>query len=590
MGGMDLSVAGLAAAYAAGTVTPRDVLGHVGEAIKRGENHCAWIHLLDDAALAPCLERLETLDPSAHPLWGVPFGIKDNIDLAGCPTTAACPAYSYVPEVSATVVDRLLAAGAVPLGKTNLDQFATGLVGTRSPFGAMRNAIDPDYIAGGSSGGSAVAVKLGMCGFALGTDTAGSGRVPAGFNGLVGFKPSFGWWSARGVVPACRTLDCVSVFAHSVADARVVAGVAGGFDPGDAYSRRIDFAGFDVARPRVGVIDPDRVSACDADHASAYLAFLASVDDAQVEIDPAPLFKAGRLLYEGPWLSERLAVLETFMASHRDEMHPVTRDIIAGGATPTAASAFRAQYELAGLRREASRLFEAVDVLTLPTAPTIFTLGEVERDPVRTNSRLGVFANFVNLLDLCALAIPAGRLPNGLPFGVTLIAPAGRDHALLDYGARLLGESVVTGERPGETHIAVCGAHLSGQPMNGELTRLGGYLVRGARTSDLYRLYALPDGKRPALIRDESGGAAIEVEVWSLLTSAVGSFLAGVAPPLGLGRVELSDGAWVSGFIAEPRAITGATEITRFGGWRAFQASVSHREPSAGRASPTADA
>ena len=570
---MNLSIATLTEAYASGAMTPRGVFEQVGEAIRRGASHCAWIHLLDDAALAKHLDRLATLDPADHPLWGVPFAIKDNIDLAGCPTTAACPAYSYVPQASATVVDRLLAAGAVPVGKTNLDQFATGLVGTRSPYGAMRNAIDPDYIAGGSSGGSAVAVRLGMCSFALGTDTAGSGRIPAAFNGLVGFKPSFGWWSARGVVPACRTLDCVSVFGGSVADARAVAGVAGGFDFDDAYSRRIDFAGFDVSRPRAGVIDPARVSACDADHAAAYRAFLASAEDTQVDIDPAPLFKAGRLLYEGPWLAERFAVLEAFMAYRSDDMHPVTRDIIAGGERPSAASAFHAQYELAELKREASRIFETVEVLILPTAPTIFTIKEVQRDPVATNSRLGVFANFVNLLDLCALAIPAGTLPTGLPFGVTLIAPAGRDHALLDYGARLLGESVATGERPGETRIAVCGAHLSGQPRNGELTRLGGYLVRSTRTSARYRLYALPDGKRPALIRDETDGAAIAVEVWSLPTTAVGAFLSGIGPPLGLGRIELSDGAWVGGFIAEPVAVVGATEITRFGGWRAYRES-----------------
>ena len=570
---MNLSIATLTEAYASGAMTPRGVFEQVGEAIRRGASHCAWIHLLDDAALAKHLDRLATLDPADHPLWGVPFAIKDNIDLAGCPTTAACPAYSYVPEASATVVDRLLAAGAVPVGKTNLDQFATGLVGTRSPYGAMRNAIDPDYIAGGSSGGSAVAVRLGMCSFALGTDTAGSGRIPAAFNGLVGFKPSFGWWSARGVVPACRTLDCVSVFGGSVADARAVAGVAGGFDFDDAYSRRIDFAGFDVSRPRAGVIDPARVSACDADHAAAYRAFLASVEDTQVDIDPAPLFKAGRLLYEGPWLAERFAVLEAFMAYRSDDMHPVTRDIIAGGEGPSAASSFHAQYELAELKRETSRIFETVEVLILPTAPTIFTIKEVQRDPVATNSRLGVFANFVNLLDLCALAIPAGTLPTGLPFGVTLIAPAGRDHALLDYGARLLGESVATGERPGETRIAVCGAHLSGQPRNGELTRLGGYLVRSTRTSARYRLYALPDGKRPALIRDETDGAAIAVEVWSLPTTAVGAFLSGIGPPLGLGRIELSDGAWVGGFIAEPVAVVGATEITRFGGWRAYRES-----------------
>ena len=571
---MNLSIAGLSDAYATGAVTPSEVLEHVGEAIQRGADHCAWIHLLDEAALDTHLNRVGMLDPAEHPLWGVPFAIKDNIDLAGCPTTAACPAYSYVPQASATVVDRLLAAGAIPVGKTNLDQFATGLVGTRSPYGAMRNAIDPDYVAGGSSGGSAVAVKLGMCSFALGTDTAGSGRVPAAFNGLVGFKPSFGWWSARGVVPACRSLDCVSVFAASVADARAVAGVAGGFDFDDAYSRRMEFAGFDVARPRAGVIDVDRVAACDADHAKAYRAFLASAEDSQIEIDPAPLFEAGRLLYEGPWLAERYAVLASFIADHRDDMHPVTHDIISGGASASAAAAFRAQHALAELKREASRIFESVDILIVPTTPTIFTIDEVTRDPVATNSRLGVFVNFVNLLDLCALAIPAGRLPTGLPFGVTLIAPAGRDHALLDYGARLLGESNATSERPGETHIAVCGAHLSGQPRNGELTRRGGYIVRSARTSARYRLYALPDGERPAMIRDEAGGAAIAVEVWSLPTTAVGSLLAGVGRPLDLGRIELSDGAWVGGFIAEPDAVIGATEITRFGGWRAYRASA----------------
>ena len=571
---MKLSIAALTEAYRSGAMTPRGVVEQVGEAVRRGTGHCAWIHLLGETALEAHLHRLETLDPAEHPLWGVPFGIKDNIDLAGCPTTAACPAYSYVPQVSATVVDRLLAAGAVPVGKTNLDQFATGLVGTRSPYGAMRNAIDPDYIAGGSSGGSAVAVKLGMCSFALGTDTAGSGRMPAAFNGLVGFKPSFGWWPARGVVPACRTLDCVSVFAGSVADARAVASVDGGFDFDDAYSRRMDFAGFDVSRPCVGVIDPDHVPACDEDHAEAYRDFVGSVEGGKVEIDPAPLFRAGKLLYEGPWLAERFAVLEAFMAHHAEDMHPVTRDIVAGGAAVSAASAFRAQYELAELQREATRMFETVDVIIVPTAPTIFTIDEVERDPVATNSRLGVFVNFVNLLDLCALAIPAGTLPNGLPFGVTLIAPAGRDHALLDYGARLLGEPIATAERPGETHLAVCGAHLSGQPRNGELTRLGSYLVRSTRTSHRYRLYALPDGMRPALIRDEADGTAIAVEVWSLPTTAVGRFLAGIGSPLGLGRIELSDGAWVGGFIAEPIAVTGAKEITRFGGWEAYRSSA----------------
>ncbi|MFK7912768.1 MAG: allophanate hydrolase [Pseudomonadales bacterium] len=580
---MEMTIAALRAHYASGALRPQDVLTEIRRRIDEHAPYNAWLHVLSENALQPYLDKLEHMDPEDSPLWGIPFAIKDNIDLAGCPTTAACPDFSYVPEQSATVVAKLIGAGALPIGKTNLDQFATGLVGTRSPHGPTRNAIDPKMISGGSSAGSAVALKLGHCCFSLGTDTAGSGRVPAALNGLVGFKPTRGWLSTSGVVPACRTLDCVSVFAHSVADARDVLNVAGGFDSADTYSRRLQFAGFDANKPRYGMLNEQSLEACHFAYKDAYDSWMAELPAVRV-CDTSFLLDAAALLYQGPWLSERYAALSEFMAEHRDSVYPTTRSIIENGAAFSAESAFKGQYQLAALRRRAETLFESIDVLVVPSVPAAYTIAQVEKEPIDTNAHLGTYTNFVNLLDLCAVAIPAEAQVHGLPFGVTLIAPAGRDHALLDLAASMLGSGpaaslesadLLPEARPGEFHLAVCGAHLDGQPLNSQLTERGGYLLWEGSTSPDYRLYALPDNKRPAMIRDAQQGQAIEVEVWSIDSAAVGSFLRGVAPPLGLGSVELSNGAWVNGFIAEPVATEGAAEVTHLGGWRSHLAARS---------------
>ena len=606
------TIAGLRAAYAAGRALPRTVIGRVAERAA-GDRHGVWIHRLGRGALDAHLARIEKQDARQAALWGVPFAIKDNVDLADTPTTAGCPGFAYTPVRSATVVERLLAAGAVPVGKTNMDQFATGLVGVRSPYGATCNAVAPEYIAGGSSSGSAVAVKLGMAAFAIGTDTAGSGRVPAAFNGLVGFKPSRGWWSTRGVVPACRTLDCVSVFTRNVADARTVADIAGGFDEEDTYARRVEFSDFDALNARFAFADPASLSFLGNEaYRALYRDFVAGLPNART-IDVAPFLAAGKLLYDGPWLAERQAAVGDFIESNPTSVLPVTRSVIQAGRRPSATACFEAQYRLAELKRQADMVFVKSDVLVLPTAPTIYRHAEVERDPVGTNASLGEYTNFVNLLDLCAVAIPAGHTPDGLPFGITLMAPAGYDYeaipaghtpdglpfgitpgksghtpdglpfgitlmapagydyALLNAAAALRGEPIVA--CPDQLRIAVCGAHMAGQPLNGDLVRRGAYLVSQTRTASNYRLYALPDGKRPALVRTDGEGAAIEVEVWSLPAREAGGFLATIAPPLGLGSVELRDGQWVNGFIAEGRAVAGAVDVTVFGGWRSYRSS-----------------
>lgn len=402
-----------------------------------------WIHRLETSEVHGYVDQLDAIDFEHAPLWGIPFAIKDNMDLANTPTTAGCPEYAYNPKDSATVVERLLAAGAVPIGKTNLDQFATGLTGTRSPYGAVANAVDQAYIAGGSSSGSAVAVKRAIVPFALGTDTAGSGRVPAAFNGLVGFKPTRGWWSTRGVVPACRTLDCVSVLAHTVRDARSVAEVVGGFDPMDPFSRRLNFLEFDTDAPRLGYLAAEHLPWYgDTTYENLYRRFVSGLPQAPRVVEPAPFLAAGRLLYEGPWLAERVVAVGDYIESHPDAVHPITRTVIDGGRTLLAVDCFRAQYRLAELRRGVEQAFGDMDVLIAPTTPTHYTLAQVEKDPITTNTRLGVFTNCVNLLDLCAVTIPAGTTSTGLPFGVTLLAPAGRDHALLRCAEALGGGQI----------------------------------------------------------------------------------------------------------------------------------------------------
>ncbi|MCE2392539.1 MAG: allophanate hydrolase [Proteobacteria bacterium] len=553
----------------------------IAEQRERSRAHAdcnVWIRPLEESELEPYLDGLERSGPEGRGLFGRSFAIKDNIDLAGVPTTAGCPEYAYLPERHATVVERLIAAGAIPLGKTNLDQFATGLVGVRSPYGAVPNAIAPDRIAGGSSSGSAVAVALGLADFALGTDTAGSGRVPAAFNELVGVKPTRGWLSTRGVVPACRTLDCVSIFARSVGEAWSALEAAAGHDPLDAHARPYRATGFSPQEPVVGHADPGELDFFgDAAYAAAYEAALERVSEAGVDlrvIDVRPFLSAAELLYEGPWIAERYAALGEFLRANPRDVHPVTLEILSAGAGVSAAEAFRAQYRLAELKLEADAVLEGVDCAVLPTAGTLPTLAAVAAEPVALNARLGRYTNFMNLLDLAAVAVPAARARDGRPSGVTLFGPAGSDFSLLALAARLTGEEAPAGAPPGFVELAVCGAHMRGMPLNGQLTGAGAFLLQRTRTARGYRLYALPDGppERPALVRDAESEAAIELEVWAAPESSVGPFLEGVPAPLGLGKLELADGRWVTGFIAEPRARDGARDITDFGGWRAYRA------------------
>ena len=589
---LSLDIDSLHAAYREGTLTPRDLVDVLLERIAAQPDRNEWIHRLSPEELLGYADSLEGHSPDTLPLYGIPFAIKDNIDLKGTPTTAACPAFAYQPEKSAFVVDCLIAAGAIPIGKTNLDQFATGLVGTRSPYGACQNAFDPRYISGGSSAGSAVTVATGVVSFSLGTDTAGSGRVPAAFNNLVGVKPTRGLLSASGVVPACRTLDTVSIFALNVADARTVLQVTAKFDVQDAYARPSPGFphDFDTHAFRFGVPRPDQLEFFGNTEAQRLfaeaVAHLEGLGGTAVELDFAPFLEAARLLYEGPWVTERYLAAQPLIDEAPEALMDVTRTIIAGGAKPMATDAFAAQYRLMDYRRAAEAAWRAVDVIVTPTAGTIYPIEAVNADPIRLNANLGYYTNFMNLLDLAALAVPAGFQADGLPFGVTLIAPAFGDAALLPLGDRLQRAAVQTmGATPhplppqvdgpardnGRIRVAVCGAHMEGLPLNHQLTERGGRLVRRTLTSPDYRFYALPGGPpyRPGLVR-AGDGAPIEVEVWELPAEHFGSFVDGIPAPLGIGRVELADGEQVAGFLCESYASSGAEDITALGGWRAY--------------------
>ncbi len=589
-------IAALTAAYRSGDTTPGEV---VRAALKRigADPHRAWIALRPADALAARAAVLEHAGPAGRPLWGIPFAVKDNIDVADLPTTAGCPAFAFTPKRSATVVERLEAAGAIAIGKTNLDQFATGLNGTRSPYGACRNPFDPAFVSGGSSSGSAVAVALGQVAFALGTDTAGSGRVPAAFNNLIGLKPTRGLLSTRGVVPACRTLDVVSVFALDAADAARVFAVAAGTDPEDPLSRPAEPHGFDVGAGlpfRYGV-PRDADLAFDGDAAAERLfreavSKLEALGGRAVTVDLSPALAAARLLYEDAFVAERTAAVGAFVSAHPDAVHPVVRGIIEGGRRYDAAALFTAQLRLGELRGAAMRAFADIDVLVTPTTPSIPTIAAMEADPVALNARLGVYTNFVNLLDMSAVAVPAGFRPDGLPLGVTLVARAHQDWPLLRLAQRLesrtatpLGATgmprpaadVPAGGVSGRIRVAVCGAHMEGLPLNGQLTARDGRLVARTRSAPLYRLYALPGGPpaRPGMVRVADGGASIELEVWDVDGAAFGSFVEGIPAPLGIGRVVLADGTSVAGFVCEGVAADGAEDVTRHGGWRAYLAS-----------------
>ncbi|MFT4096074.1 MAG: allophanate hydrolase [Rhodoblastus sp.] len=535
------------------------------------------------------------LGPRGGALWGVPFAVKDNIDVAGVPTTAACPDFVYTPVADAASVARLRAAGALAIGKTNLDQFATGLVGLRTPYPAPLNAFDPAIVPGGSSSGSAVAVARGLVSFALGTDTAGSGRVPAGLNNIVGLKPTVGAVSARGMVPACRTLDCVSVFALTTQDAWDVYAAMAAFDPQDSVSRGIGLAiPGEASGLRIGA--PDAASRKFGGDGLAEAAFDAHLDALRalgatiVEVSLAPFFETARLLYEGPWVAERYAAMREFLARTPDSVLPVTRGIVEGATKFSAADAFDGLYRLADLRRATSGVWNDIDALVVPTFPRPRTVADVLADPLGPNAELGTYTNFVNLLDLCALAVPGRFRSDGFPASVTFIAPAGKDHVLAGLGARFHTAAGVALGATGapnpatpfsensmsdQIEIVVVGAHMSGLPLNRELTALGGRFSRVVETKPDYRFYALPGGPpfRPGLLRVAAGtGVAIAAEVWTLDAAGFGAFVSGIPAPLGIGTLLLSDGATPKGFLVEAEAVRGAEDISAYGGWRAFMA------------------
>jgi allophanate hydrolase len=577
-----LTIAGLRRDYLSGEKAPADVIASIFARIRAEGLSPVWISLVDEH---DALRRARDVDLSL-PLGGVPFAVKDNIDVHGMATTAACPSFAYPACHSATVVTRLLEAGAVLIGKTNMDQFATGLVGTRSPHGSCSSVFDSRFISGGSSSGSAVAVAKELCAFSLGTDTAGSGRVPAAFNNLVGLKPTRGVLSAAGVLPACKSLDCVSIFAANAADAGLVWRVAQGFDARDPYSRA--FAPGAGAAPwltstfRFGIPrDSDLRFFDDPETPVLYRKAaqrLEEIGGAPVSIDFAPFRKAAELLYSGPWVAERFAAVGEFLMRAPESAHTVVGDIIRSGQQYSAVDAYRAAYRLEELKREAAEEWRRMDVLVVPTAGTIYTKEAVEADPVGLNSNLGYYTNFVNLMDLAAIAIPAGFRSDGLPFGVSLVGPAFTDPALLALAERFLHEaSTAPGITPGCISVAVVGAHLSGQPLNSQLTDRGARLVKSCRSSRDYRLFALPDTvpPKPGLVREPGfAGPGIEMEVWSVPEDRFGGFVAAVPPPLAIGNVRLDTSEWVKGFVCEPLALKGASEVTQFGGWKNYLASL----------------
>jgi allophanate hydrolase len=599
---INLSIGALRAQYLAQTLTPRELVDMLLPALEASDAEHIWINRVDSTTLYSYADRLAGQDPASLPLYGIPFAIKDNIDLTHTLTTAGCPAFAYTPQSHAFVVQCLIDAGAIPIGKTNLDQFATGLAGTRSPYGACRNALHPDYISGGSSAGSAVAVASSLVSFSLGTDTAGSGRVPAMFNNLIGLKPTLGLLSGSGVVPACRTLDCVSIFALTAADAADVLKVAARYDDSDAFSRAPR-----NTTPRLADGEPFRFGVpsekwlhyfgnkAGPERFAAAVKSVESIGGVAVEIDFAAFAETARLLYEGPWVAERYAAISEFIELQPESLFPVFKEIVGNAKKISAVDAFKAQYRLADLKRRAEKIWADCDILLTPTAPTTYTIAEVNADPIRLNSNLGYYTNFMNLLNLCAIAVPAGFQTDGLPFGVTIAAPEFSEDRLLGMAAQLhRATSVTLGAHCGSlvesdrvpvsvdpvtyVDVAVCGAHMSGLPLNHQLTNLGARFKTATTSAENYQLYALPGGPpaRPGMVRatpGTEGCAAIELEVWRIPMSEYGRFVAGIPAPLGIGRVQLADGSSVQGFVCEAAGIIEATNITDFGGWRAYLAS-----------------
>jgi len=579
------SINELRALYFSGKISPVEVIAEIRQRIDRDRENPVWITVLDEQTLLPYLNNLESLDKNKFPLWGIPFAIKDNIDLENIPTTAACPAFAYTPTRNATVVQKLLDAAAIPIGKTNMDQFATGLVGTRSPYGEVQNAFVADYISGGSSSGSAVAVARGHVAFALGTDTAGSGRVPASLNNLIGLKPSRGLLSTSGVVPACKTLDCVSLFAHTLGDAELLLNITQGVDANDCYSRALELNTHTLNKLTVGI--PKKQQLEFFGDFEAEKLFHQSIEAIQkqntsiIEIDLAPFIEAAQMLYGGPWVAERWLTAKDVLETNSDAILPVIKNILLSANSLSAAESFHNFYRIAELRKIIEPTLALVDVILTPTIARPWLRDEVRKNPLELNSKLGYYTNFMNLFDLAALAVPQGFFSNGLPNGVTLFADHSSDLQLLKIAAHLFpdcaGENPMSGENPMQDKIEyhdllVCGAHMSGLPLNTQLTERGAVFGESVKTAACYQLYALPGGPpfRPGLVRVVENGVEIEAEIWRLPASRWGDFIALIPAPLGIGSVMLADGRLVKGFLCEGFAINDATNISELGSWRNF--------------------
>jgi len=604
---IDITIAGLRAHYRRGDFTPRELIAALRKRSAQFRDRNIWIHELTEPEIEPYLAALDNRNVNDAPLYGIPFAIKDNIDLADVLTTAACAAVAYTPREHAFVVANLIQAGAIPLGKTNLDQLATGLNGTRSPWGACKNSFDPTYISGGSSSGSAVAVALGLASFALGTDTAGSGRVPASFNNIVGWKPSRGLLSTRGMVPACRSIDCMSVFALTASDISTLLPFVAHYDAADPYARpnpaynSTAHNGFGALPARAfnfGVPRTEQLQFFGDARAQAAFAtsveLLEQIGGEKREIDFSGFLDAARLLYEGPWVAERYHGIRELIERDPTTLLPVIATIISSGRGKTAVDTFDAMYQMQMLRRRIETIIADIEFIATPTAGRHFTLDELLEEPIKRNSELGYYTNFMNLLDLSAVAAPTQIMPNGMPFGITLFSDRFHDLRLLSYAHALqtttqlpLGAIKQPYDFPKLTpraelstcKVVVCGAHMRGLPFNGQLIARGAKFLQQTKTSPNYRFYALPGGavQRPGLIRVDKDGAPIEVEVWEMPSSEFGSFVAAIPQPLGISKVELESGEWLPGFICEGYAVEGAEDITELGGWRTYLATKAKR-------------
>jgi len=598
---MNLTISHLHQAYKNKTLTPGKLIEAILKRSMDFAEYNIWIRQLTLDEINPYLKNLEKYSVDELPLYGIPFAIKDNIDLAGITTTAACPAYEYMPEKSAFVVEQLIKAGAIPVGKTNMDQFATGLVGTRSPepWGACKNSFNKEYISGGSSSGSAVSVALGLVSFSLGTDTAGSGRVPAAFNNLVGLKPSKGALSMMGVVPACRSLDCVNIFSLTTDDANTVFEHASRYDEEDQYARAVPFDNnarqYGIPNEAFTFAVPKADQLKFFGNISAEKLFNESVEKMQslggvkYEIDFSLFLQAAKLLYEGPWVAERYVAIEKIITEQPEELLPVIKTIIESAENKTAMEVFSSEYKMQIYRMQSKKVLSEFDFLLTPTVGTIYTIDEVNADPIIKNSNLGYYTNYMNLLDCACVAVPAGFQENGLPWGISLVSTAMTDRKLMSYANKWqqaleiqpgnLAIELPASREPSVSFsnyipVIVCGAHLQGLGLNWQLSERGASLQEVTTTTKSYRMYVIEGSpQRPGLIRDIESGSEISIEIWQVPKIEFGSFVAGIPFPLGIGKIETKDGRWLPGFICEGYAIQDAKEITELGGWKQYLSS-----------------